>query len=163
MKTIELLGGIYITIATGVVALFDIVEELTTAQSLISQAMPGTTATLFMNIRPKTKHFTLHEIKIGYVDGANVNDLAQVTLLRGPDAGDEQQQRKIIWQSGPLAETPLTAAGHHIILDPPRKVNLDEKGKLYFATEWSTAVISCGAAGEYIYIEIWGEVASGSV
>jgi len=163
MKTLELLGGVYIPIASGLTKLYEIHELINTGQLLISQAMPATLATLFMKIRPRAKSFTLHEIKIGYVDGANINDLAQVTLLRGPVAGDEQQQRKIIWQSGALAETPLTAAGHHFILDPPRKVNLDEQGKLYFATTWTTTVISCGAAGEYFYLEIWGEVAVGCI
>ena len=160
MKKLVLLGHIRIK-ASGTVNLFDGHEDTDTSQDLSDQSLTDTAA-LYIKIRPGVKSFDLAMIKIGYVEGATTNDLANVHLLEGGHATDQYQQEKILWSSGALAETPPSSGPGHIFrLNPLIPVLLDTKGQLVFLTEWSTAVMSATTA-EFFYIKVYGYVSSGS-
>ncbi len=154
------LGGLRIA-GSGVVNLLDIYDTALTdtTQDLSSQAF-NATASLFIPLHPAIITFELYQVEIGYVDGANTNDLANVHLFAGTSATDNIQQEKWIWSSGAVVETPGDASANMYLLNPSRTINLDTAGKLYFITTWSTAVISSGSAAEWLFIKVYGREGS---
>lgn len=152
------IGGLYIPIATGLTNLYDMFDDTDTGQDLIDQAT-GAEATLFIPIHPNNaKWIKIEQVIIGYVDAsANINDLADVALYEGTSASQEIMQRKTIWNSGAIAETPVGAVAS-ITNSIARIMRLDTAGRIYFTTNWTTAVLSCGVATEYFFIKVYGEV-----
>lgn len=158
MKHIQLVGGVYIA-PSGTTNLYDYFTEQDTGQDLTAQAFDDT-ATYYIPIKPTVRRFTLKRIVVGYVDGANQDDLSNIHFFEGSSATDWIQQAKWITSTGAIGETPTTGAPDETNLDPGILVNLEDDGKLYFITEWGTAVISCGA-GEHFFIKVYGHVETG--
>jgi len=155
------IGGIYIPF-TGTTNLYDFITGTDTGQDLIDQAYAAT-PTLYIEMHPKVKCFKIIGYRYGYVDGATVNDIASVHLFEGAEAADDTNQRKAI----PIAitsliETPVSAQGTYVEIDTPIPVRLDDAGILYFIMNWTTAVISCGAA-EHLFFVIYGESMEDSI
>ena len=160
IEKMQVKGGLRI-IATGTVNFLDIWDGGNDSGLNVADAAFNDTASNYIPLHPAIKALSLHQIEIGYVDTAAVNDLANVHLFSGASATDQLQSEKWIWSSGAVIETPATAAGHQWLLDPPRKITLDTAGRLYFITEWTTAAISC-AAGEWFFIKVYGEEDEGT-
>lgn len=145
-------GGLYIPTATGATDLWDLIGLADTTQDLVDQVITDT-ATLYITLNHAVKDFALTSVTVGYVDTANANDWANLYLLEGAAAADSVQAIKTRYISGAISEGPLTQStvGLH------RPMHLDTAGRVWFITDWTTAVISCGAATEYLYIRIDGE------
>jgi len=147
-------GGVYIPVATGLTNLYDLITEEDTLQDLVDQAITDT-ATLFIKLNLDVDAFLLKSVSVGYSDGANADDLANLYLIEKPNAEDSVQAARTRYVSGGIAEALLDH-------DPvERPIRLDEAGKLYFITDWTTAVINCGGAGEFLYIRVDGETMDG--
>ncbi len=145
-------GGVYIEPgAAGGVLLLDLITGLTTAQNLISQALTAT-ATLYMTLQPKVKVFWLRSITMAYVDDANVNDLAALYLLEGPEADDGLQDQKARWRdTDGIAEglwTPVTVDYVPFVLDAA--------AKLFLLSTWSTAVVNNDDVDDRFYLRVDG-------
>lgn len=161
MKRIQVIGGVHIADA-GTTTLKDMFIGSGTgtkySQTLADGAITDT-PTLYIPLHPNVTKFTITEVDIGYVDTANVNDLAYVYLLRDNDATDYVNQSNIVWvnTTTPIPETPTSAPGYKYVFDPPRIIDLADAGKLYFITNWTTAVLSVGSGtGEFFYLIVKG-------
>lgn len=149
------IGGVYIPFSGGK-SLYDIVDETDTAQDLSDQAYQAT-PTLYINMHPPVKAFKITGYRIGYVDSANANDLANLYLFEDASADNDENQRQAIpIDISSIAETPVTGLLTWVEIDTPIPVKLASAGKLYFMTNWTTAVIDCGAAEHFVFI-VYGE------
>jgi len=150
------IGGLYIPDSGGV-NLYDFILGVDTGQDLVSQAYQDT-PTLYIPLHPSSvKAFEIIGYRYGYVDGANADDLANVWLIEGASATDYINQMYTVLATGALSETPLTAIGTYVEVDTPIPIYLQDDGKLYFKTNWTTAVIDCGA-GEHFFFIVYGKI-----
>ena len=108
---------------------------------------------------PQIKAFEIIGYRYGYVDSANADDLANIWLYEDNQAADDANQRSAILATGALAETPVSAVGTWVEVDTPIPVILKDKGRLYFKTDWTNAVIDCGAAEHFFFI-VYGKALS---
>lgn len=150
------LGGIYIADSGGKI-LFDYISEDTTGQTLVSQAFQDT-PTLYIPLHPSIKSFMYYGYYIGYVDGANANDLGELYFFDRIAADDWENQMGCFYAiTTNIAETPLTAIGTRTMETTPYPVRLEDAGKVYFKTVWDNAVLDCGA-GEHFFLILYGRV-----
>ena len=151
-RPIHTYGGVYIGGATGGVDLLDFYRGYAdTGLDLVDQAITEL-STLYITLSVKCKYFFCEEIIVGYVDTANVDDLAELYLLEGPHDTDLIQSAKVRWSdTDGIAEStlPVSTAVN-------KGFNLDTAGQLYFLTNWTTAVLNCTGATEYILIAVNG-------
>lgn len=150
------LGGVYIADSGGT-TLFDYISEDTTGQTLISQAFQDT-PTLYIPLHPSIKSFMYYGYYVGYVDGANINDLGEIYFFDRIAAADWENQMGCFYaKTTTTNETPLTAAGGRVMETTPYPVRLETAGRVYFKTVWDTAVINCGT-GEHFFLVLYGRV-----
>ncbi len=85
---------------------------------------------------------------VGYVDTAAIDDLANLWFLEGSDADNLTQALKVRdSDTDGIAEATLPSQ-----VTSNKSFNLDTAGRLYFMTDWTTAVINCSGATEYFLL-----------
>lgn len=147
----HVIGGVYIAPgAAGGIALLDLLTGASMGD-LVDQAITDT-ATLYMNLSPLCKSFFLTDVTMWYVDNTNVDDLAEMYLLEGPEADNGMQDQKARWRdTDGIAEGISTP-----VSDLHTSFYLDTVGQLYFLQNWSTAVANNNHADDRFYLRIDG-------
>lgn len=146
---IQVVGGMYI-LANGGVDLLDWNTGLDSNQNLVDQAITDT-ATLYITLDPPCRHFHLDSVTIGYVQDPEVNDLSKLWLIEAASDDDQLQRALARWSD----EDGIAESTTPTIVPADVDFRLAYPGRLFFITNWTTAVFNAGAA-EYFLLRLDG-------
>lgn len=154
-------GGVYIHVADGALVLQDI-YGIAANQTIVDEPIATTVpATLFITlynmsgslaVASKIKRAILKKVLVAYSDSDGADQLDALRLFNGVHATEVQRQfEKIIWETGGIAEGVNIFNKNSEGLPTP--VMLEEQGKLWFMTEWTT-ILNVEKAGEYFALVV---------